>query len=35
MEYSGEKVIGYRDFIKRKNLAVKEPEELNQDVQDL
>jgi ferredoxin len=31
MEYSGEKVIGYRDFMKMKNLIIKEPEELRQD----
>ncbi len=29
MEYSGERVIGYRDFMKMKNLSVKEPEELS------
>ena len=29
MEYSGERVIGYRDFMKRKNLIIKEPEELS------
>ncbi len=28
MEYGGEKVIGYRDFMKMKNLSVKEPAEL-------
>jgi ferredoxin len=28
MEYSGERVIGYRDFMKEKNLIIKEPEEL-------
>jgi len=28
MEYSGEEVIGYRDFMKMKNLFIKEPEEL-------
>jgi len=31
MEYSGEKVIGYRDFMKMHNLIIKEPEELHQD----
>jgi ferredoxin len=29
MEYSGERVIGYRDFMKMKNLIIKEPEELS------
>jgi ferredoxin len=29
MEYGGERVIGYRDFMKRKNLIIKEPEELS------
>jgi ferredoxin len=29
MEYGGEKVIGYRDFVKMKNLVIKEPEELS------
>jgi ferredoxin len=32
MEYSGEKVIGYGDFMKMKNLIIKEPGELRQDV---
>jgi ferredoxin len=31
MEYSGQKLIDYRDFMKMKNLIVKEPEELDQD----
>ena len=29
MEYGGEKVIGYRDFMRMKNLAIEEPEELS------
>ena len=29
MEYGGEQVIGYKDFMKRKNLIIKEPEELS------
>jgi len=29
MEYSGERVIGYRDFMKMKNLIITEPEELS------
>jgi hypothetical protein len=29
MEYSGERVIGYRDFMNKKNLIITEPEELS------
>jgi len=29
MEYSGKRVIGYKDFMKKKNLSITEPEELS------